>query len=98
MQWHDFIFSNDRRTRQLRHIVFWTLWWMYFYGTRFFYPKAFLPGHSAVPKMRADNTGNTFRHYGDYVRDTHVWSLSELARSLLMVSIHIAACYIVVYF
>ena len=95
---HDFIFSNNKRTRQLRHILFWTMWWMYFYGTRFLYPKAFLPGHKAVAKMRVDNASNTLRQYGDYVGGTHVWSLSEFVRSLLMVSIHIAACYIVVFF
>jgi hypothetical protein len=98
MRWRDFIFSNKRQTRLLRHFVFWTSWWIYFYGVRFFYPKAFLPGHSAVSRMRADNTNNTFRQYGDYVADTHVWSLAEFVRSLLMVSIHIAACYIVIYF
>jgi hypothetical protein len=74
------------------------MWWMYFYGTRFLYPKAFLPGHKAVAKMRVDNASNTLRQYGEYVGGTHVWSLSEFVRSLLMVSIHIAACYIVVFF
>lgn len=98
MRWHDFIFSSNKSTRLLRHIVFWTLWWIYFYGTRFFYPKAFLPGHNAVSRMRVDNAKNTFRQYGDYVGGTHVWSLAEFARSLLMVSIHVAACYTVIYF
>jgi hypothetical protein len=30
MQWHDFVFSNQPRQRLLRHIVFWTAWWLYF--------------------------------------------------------------------
>jgi hypothetical protein len=93
MQWHDFIFSTKRQTKLLRHFIFWITWWMYFYGTRFFYPNAFLPGHKAVSRMRADNIRNTFRHYGDYVSGTHVWSLIEFSRSLLMLSVHITACY-----
>lgn len=31
MQWHDFVFSNRPRQRFLRHTVFWTVWWLYFY-------------------------------------------------------------------
>lgn len=30
MQWHDFVFSKKRAFRLLRHLVFWTAWWIYF--------------------------------------------------------------------
>ena len=30
MQWHEFIFSEQRNHRLLRHFVFWALWWLYF--------------------------------------------------------------------
>ena len=98
MRLHDFIFSNRRPARLFRHFVFWTAWWLYFFGTRYFYPKAMLPGHNAISKMRADNIQNTFRHYSDYLGGVYVWDMTEFARSLLMVSIHIAACYVVIYF
>ncbi len=98
MRLHDFIFSNRKPIRFLRHSVLWIAWWLYFYGFRFFYPKALLPGHTAVSKMRADNIQNNFRNYGDYLGGVYVWDITEFARSLLMVSIHLAACYVVIYF
>jgi sensor histidine kinase YesM len=30
MQWHEFVFSEKKEKRLLRHIVFWLLWWLYF--------------------------------------------------------------------
>ena len=30
MQWHELIFSEDRKLKTVRHIVFWTAWWLYF--------------------------------------------------------------------
>lgn len=30
MRWHDYIFSEERKFRILRHLVFWTGWWLYF--------------------------------------------------------------------
>ena len=30
MQWHDFIFSEHRRHKALRHLAFWGMWWVYF--------------------------------------------------------------------
>ena len=30
MQWHEFIFSEQRKHKLLRHLVFWTSWWLYF--------------------------------------------------------------------
>ena len=30
MQWHEFIFSEQRNHKLLRHLVFWTSWWLYF--------------------------------------------------------------------
>ena len=32
MQWHDFVFSNRLWPRLLRHIVFWGVWCLYFFG------------------------------------------------------------------
>ncbi len=30
MQWHEFIFSEQRKHKILRHLFFWTSWWLYF--------------------------------------------------------------------
>jgi len=57
-----------------------------------------LPGHTAISRIREDNIQNTFRSYQDYLGGTYIWDMTEFVRSLLMVSIHIAACYLVIYF
>jgi sensor histidine kinase YesM len=33
MKWHDFIFSNRPAPRISRHLLFWILWWLYFWGS-----------------------------------------------------------------
>ncbi len=30
MQWHEFVFSEKRQQRLLRHLLFWMVWWLYF--------------------------------------------------------------------
>ena len=30
MQWHEFIFSEQRKHKLLRHFVFWSAWWLFF--------------------------------------------------------------------
>ncbi len=30
MRWHDFIFSEEKKIKVLRHFVFWSSWWLYF--------------------------------------------------------------------
>ena len=30
MQWHEFIFSEERRHKLVRHLAFWASWWLYF--------------------------------------------------------------------
>src|SRR5215510_395490 len=36
MKWHEFVFSDERHGRNRRHIIFWTVWLIYFSFT-FFY-------------------------------------------------------------
>src|SRR4030095_1890522 len=31
MQWHEFIFSEKRKHKLLRHLVFWVSWWLFFF-------------------------------------------------------------------
>lgn len=37
MHWHEFVFSNERKTRCLRHFVFWLMWWVYYSIVFFLY-------------------------------------------------------------
>ncbi len=79
MQLHEFIFSNEPRKRRLRHIVFWTAWWIYFYGSIYIL-------HSSETKS------------GLWRAATYKWSAGNLIMSLFNLSLHIGACYIVLYF
>lgn len=98
MKWHDFIFSKKKSVQFARHIFFWTLWWLYFFGSRFFYPKTLLDSQPGISKIKITNTQNVVTPYDNYWETTNVWSIPELIRSLLMFSIHIIACYITIYF
>lgn len=58
MQWHEFIFSEQRNHKLLRHFVFWTLWWLYFLFCFFLFQqpirnsrlKYLTPGDHLPPK------------------------------------------------
>ncbi|MDQ3681748.1 MAG: histidine kinase [Bacteroidota bacterium] len=39
MNLHDFIFSDKRDHRLMRHLVFWTLWWLYFTVSYYHYQQ-----------------------------------------------------------
>lgn len=84
MSWHDFIFSPQRKIRLFRHGVFWLAWWLYFFGTRYFYTAVLLTGKNSQPRNIDPDMG--------------IWNATELVRSILMVSVHMAACYGIIYF
>lgn len=39
MSWHDFVFSEQRSIRCLRHALFWAAWWIFFTGINYVYFK-----------------------------------------------------------
>jgi two-component system, LytTR family, sensor kinase len=39
MNWHSFIFSEKKSHRAQRHVAFWSLWWIYFIITYFYYQQ-----------------------------------------------------------
>ena len=39
MQWHEFVFSEKRGKRLLRHFVFWMAWWLYFSFCDYLYQR-----------------------------------------------------------
>jgi sensor histidine kinase YesM len=45
MQWHEFIFSEERKHKAFRHLAFWSLWWLYFLLCFFLFQQP-LPGRS----------------------------------------------------
>lgn len=95
MNGHEFISSNKKLAR---HLVFWGLWWCYFYGCRYFYPKLLLTSEEASSQIRTDNIMQVIRPYYEYWVPSSIWGTTEFIRSLFMLSIHIVACYIIIYF
>lgn len=48
MQWHEFIFSEQRKHKLLRHFVFWAAWWLYFLLCYFVFQQP-IPGLGLKP-------------------------------------------------
>jgi hypothetical protein len=49
MQWHEFIFSEQRKHKLLRHFVFWTAWWSFFLCCFILFPNPTLAGNKVNP-------------------------------------------------
>lgn len=49
MQWHEFIFSEQRKHKLLRHFVFWTAWWSFFLCSFILFPNPTLAGNKVNP-------------------------------------------------
>ena len=39
MRWHEFIFSEEKKYKVLRHFSFWSCWWLYFLLCFFLYQQ-----------------------------------------------------------
>ena len=70
MNWYSFIFSDERKYRVQRHLLFWLLWWAYFSLSYFHYSQTGLQNIEFEP-----------------------WDLPFLFKSMLLLVIHIIACY-----
>ncbi|HEX5654185.1 MAG TPA: histidine kinase [Chitinophagaceae bacterium] len=94
MSWDEFIFSEKKSLKYTRHTVFWVLWGFAFYGSRYFYPKPFLSGQTSlnIPSDIRELTVPVSK----YIVSADPWSTTEFIRSLLMLSVHMAGCYIVI--
>src|SRR4051812_20702235 len=40
MNWHNFIFSQEKRDRVRRHVIFWLVWWLYFLISFYHYEQS----------------------------------------------------------
>ncbi len=98
MSWHRFVFGTEASYRYTRHIIFWLVWWLYFFGSRYFYPPAFVSWRSVLHKTGGDNAQNAPRQWESYWDSVLGSGSDEFIRSLLMLSIHMIACYIILYF
>ena len=62
MQWHEFIFSEQRKHKLLRHFVFWASWWLYFLLCYFLFqqPIPRLEYQAILPDPRRSSSLKTF--------------------------------------
>ena len=97
MSWHKFVFSSEASYRYARHILFWLAWWLYFFGSRYFYPATFISWRRSPAPTPGSNRNAAVRweNYWDSVLGS---GSDEILRSLLMMGIHIIACYTIIYF
>ena len=82
MQWHEFIFSEQRKHWLFRHIVFWTAWWLFFL-------ISFILFHDPTPTTPIVNKVNPF----NLVPRDHL-----LLKTSLLVLLYALACYPLIYF
>ena len=82
MQWHEFIFSEQRKHKLLRHFVFWVSWWSFFL-------ICFILFHNPTPTTPISNRVNPFNLApGDHL----------LLKTFLLVLLYALACYPLIYF
>lgn len=90
MSWHDLIFSNQSKHRTLRHVVSWLLWWPFIILTVFF------------TSTRVVSLKKGFSYYSQHQPGLgelgfFSYCLLVLAKSFLLVLIHIFFCYAIIY-
>ncbi len=49
MQLHEFVFSQNKEIRLMRHFIFWVLWWLYFTFSDFLYQQLLLATSDTRP-------------------------------------------------
>jgi sensor histidine kinase YesM len=91
MQWHDLVFSNQRRHKIRRLLAFWLLWWIYIVFTIFF---------TQALREPAGSKNQLFYHHQPGLNQLgFMWySLLVLAKSFLLLLTHLFYCYVVIHF
>ena len=91
MQWHDLVFSNQRRHKTRRHLAFWLWWWIYIVFTIFF--------TLALPEISTSRSQLFHQHQpGINELGFMLYCLLVLAKSFLLLLTHMFYCYAVIYF
>jgi hypothetical protein len=81
MQWHEFIFSEKRQMRLLRHILFWIAWGMYFLLCDYVFQ---VPNHSRYV-------------YGQTKTGFVILGTAGLLKVLILICLYASACYVFIY-
>lgn len=81
MQWHELIFSEKRRIRLLRHILFWIAWGLYFLLCDYLFQQ---PNH---PRYAYGQTKTGFVVLGS----------GALLKVLILLCLYASACYVFIY-
>ena len=87
MQWHEFIFSEQRKHKLFRHFVFWIAWWSFFLIGFILFNN--LKGGNPLNPPNSGNKINPFNLApGDHL----------LLKTSLLVLLYALACYPLIYF
>ena len=86
MQWHEFVFSNQPRHRNRRHLACWLLWWLYIVFTIFF-------TREISPKSGGLNHHQPGLNELGYLQ----YSLLVIIKSFLLLLTHLFFCYAAIY-
>jgi len=86
MRWHEFIFSEERKTKTLRHLAFWAAWWLYFLLWYFFIQQVFIPKNELIINKRPGY------FTGHLIVGHHL-----LIKTFLIVLLYAIACYPLIY-
>jgi sensor histidine kinase YesM len=88
MRWHEFVFSNQPRHRNRRHLVCWLLWWLYIVFTIFF-----------TREISPKSAGGGLNHHQPGLNELGYlqYSLLVIIKSFLLLFTHLFFCYAVIY-
>ncbi len=87
MRWHEFVFSNQPRHRNRRHLVFWLLWWIYIVFTIFF-----------TREIASRGTNSFYQHQPGLNELGYLqYFLLVCIKSFLLLLTHLLFCYVIIY-
>jgi hypothetical protein len=89
LSWYDFVFSNQTRHRNLRHLVCWLLWWIFIVFSLFF-TQEIAPRGSDTSAFYQHQPGLNELGYLQY-------SLLVFIKSFLLLFTHLLFCYAIIY-
>ncbi len=87
MQWHEYIFSEHRKHKLMRHFVFWSAWWLFFLICFILFNN--LTPTSPTGNINPGNMVNPF----NMTPGEHL-----LLKTFLLVLLYALACYPLIYF
>src|SRR6478736_8398501 len=86
MNWHNFIFSEKRSTRIIRHSAFWMAWWIFYTCTAYSWWIIYVSSKFTY-----------YTHPGLEKLGLVKWSFLVFIKSFFFLLIHLGSCYSFVY-